>query len=70
MPAALSNRLNHKKPPLQIWIQMEFLSKNPSGITSQETFLGTLYVQKDYKRIRFLKRYHCTARRARINEKV
>jgi hypothetical protein len=45
MPAALSNRLNHKKPPLQIWIQNDFYP-NPSDLRSQETFLATRYIQK------------------------
>jgi hypothetical protein len=30
MPAALSNRLDHKKTPLHIWIQMNFYP-NPDG---------------------------------------
>jgi hypothetical protein len=37
MPAALSSRLNHKKPPLQIWIQMNFYP-HPTGIMSQKPF--------------------------------
>jgi hypothetical protein len=33
MPAALSNRLDHKKTPLHIWIQMNFYP-NPDGPTN------------------------------------
>jgi hypothetical protein len=42
MPAVLSNRLNHKKPPLQIWIQMDFYP-NPDGPANQIETIGLIF---------------------------
>jgi hypothetical protein len=56
------------KKPFKKWTQCsldsnEFLSKSLRHYVA-ETFLATHYIQKDYQRILFLKRYHFTARRA------
>jgi hypothetical protein len=65
----LSARLKYKNvqkvDSIVLWIQMNFYP-NPSGITSQETFLASLALTRVAKNPLFEVIYHFMARRARI----